>query len=166
MKPNKHVIVLSDIQEKMLTDLEAKIGETKPNILRMALHYFHGKEKPEYVQAKQESNKIQEKRVTVLEKTGILPPLSSALAKAEKAGAFLCRAMSGTVTDDGYCEWKRYKNTLSVDRIRTKRMPLENVEEKDTRIQYLPSKNEYEEFCEINKLEPYETTTTSTTVSE
>src|SRR3990167_8064515 len=131
MKSNKHVIVLSDRQEEMLKELCEKIGETNAGIFRMALHYFHAKERPVTAQTRDKANAIQSKRLEILAKTGTLPTLKA--MKAEDKGKILCDRMNGTIVVEnrkpdrsgGYCLYASYQCHRGDTRIQSMRNPLE-----------------------------------------
>ena len=154
MKNNRHLIVLSDKQEQMLDNLVAKIGESKPSILRMALHFFHEKEKPEYIDIRKNQQSLKDRQITLAEQG---KPTTKRELRKKDAAIALCESYGGKV-EDGYCIYTHYcgsKDVPTIERLRIteEKIPLTVFDE--SYKQYQEGKDAYLDWCKAEGKDPY-----------
>ena len=157
MKKYRHLVVLSDPQKEMLSQLEEKLGETSASLLRMGLIDLHRKHLPRYAEVKERALDIKQKQIDII---GSGEPFKSLrdISLVEQ-GEKVCTDLGGKVKN-GICEWPLYQRHKSSSRILTwedeiETMALNKKLYEEKQYEAAGGKDAYLDFCKENHLNPY-----------
>lgn len=152
MKKIRHLISLSPKQKAKLEEIAEERGLEFIDVIYLAITDYCFPHKPEYVKVREKQIEVKNKQLELAER-GV--PFTKRDLSNEDSRKAMCMEMQGARIEGTSCIYPAYDCVPGKNRIVELKTPLSLMDAGYVKAQFLPSKEEYLEYCKNKNVDPY-----------